>query len=150
LRQCMQDGRVSTQYSYTFNLRTGNIEMYRFGEGPQGVDLDLGAELAKGPHYYDIPALAEQVDDGTAHPLLLNMQRMCLYHFAALADQAPGTTARVRQLLVDAAAGRMRRAQYADSLWRALAPIGQEIRAELAALGGIRSATLIDRTAVDG
>src|SRR5690606_34001252 len=47
----------------------------------------------------------------------------------ALADQAPNTSARVKQLLVDAAGGRMRRAQYADSLWRSLTPIRQEIRA---------------------
>src|SRR5690606_37343879 len=89
LRQCVQDGRVGTQYSYTFDLRTGHIEVYRFAEGQQGVDLHLGAELARGPHYYDIPALAGQVDDGTARPLLLNMHRMCLYRFTPLADQAP-------------------------------------------------------------
>ncbi len=149
LRQCVQGGRGGTQYSYTFDLRTGAIGLYRFAERRQGVNLDLSTELAKGAHYYDIPGLAEQVADAP-RPLLLNMRRMCLYRFTALDDQATRVTERVRQLLADAAKGRMQAVHYADSLWSEWAPIQQDIKAELVALGRIRSATLIDRLDVGG
>src|SRR5690606_27611247 len=47
----------------------------------------------------------------------------------ALADQAPNTSARVKQLLVDASGRAMPRSQHAGPLWRSLTPIPQEIRA---------------------
>lgn len=149
LQRCVQEGRGGTQYSYTFDLRKGAIGLYRFAAGPQGTNLDLSAELAKGAHYYDIPALAGQVGRAP-RPLLLNMHRMCLYRFTPLDDQAPRVTERAKQLLVDAAEGRMQAVHYADSLWDELASIRSAISAELAVLGCIRSATLIDRTGLGG
>jgi len=149
LRQCVQGGRGGTKYSYTFDLRTGGIQLYDFADDRQGVDLSLAEELAKGAHYYDIPALAEQVEDAP-RPLLLNMYRMCLYDFTPLPDQAPATTNRVKRLLTDAANGKMQTAHYATSLWGKLAPIQAAVKSELSVLGGIHSITLIKRTDVGG
>jgi hypothetical protein len=52
-----QEGDVNTLYSTIYDLKQGLIYLYYFHDFDHVVVLNLKDELAKGIHYYDIPAL---------------------------------------------------------------------------------------------
>jgi hypothetical protein len=52
-----QEGDVNTLYSTIYDLKQGLIYLYYFHDFDHVVILNLKDELAKGIHYYDIPAL---------------------------------------------------------------------------------------------
>jgi hypothetical protein len=56
-----QNGQYTTKYSNVFDLKTGDIYLYRFPEHGEPVKLNLAEELKNGGHFYDIPQLKEQV-----------------------------------------------------------------------------------------
>jgi hypothetical protein len=55
LRAAVQEGQYATKYSNVFDLKTGDIYLYRFPEQSEGIKLNLTEELKKGRHFYDIP-----------------------------------------------------------------------------------------------
>ncbi len=55
-----QEGVHATKYSVVFDLKTRDIWLYRFPDQPEPIHFNLRRELDKGPHYFDIPELAEQ------------------------------------------------------------------------------------------
>jgi hypothetical protein len=61
LQAAVQEGEYATKYSNIFDLKTGDIYLYRFPEQPESVKVNLLEELRKGRHYYDIPSLKEQL-----------------------------------------------------------------------------------------
>jgi hypothetical protein len=62
LRSSVQDGQYATKYSNVFDLKRGDIYLYRFPDQVQPVKLSLAAELKKGRHFYDIPKLKDRLD----------------------------------------------------------------------------------------
>jgi hypothetical protein len=58
-----QEGVNATKYSVVFDLKTTDVWLYRFPEQPDPVQFNLPCEIGRGPHYYDIPALPQQLDE---------------------------------------------------------------------------------------
>jgi hypothetical protein len=61
LRAAVQEGQYATKYSNVFDLKSGDIYIYRFPDQTDPVKLSLAEELKKGRHYYDIPELKDQL-----------------------------------------------------------------------------------------
>jgi predicted choloylglycine hydrolase len=61
LNATLQDGPNATKYSVIYDLKSGEINLYRFREQSEPIRLNLTDELKKGPHYYDIPTLRSQL-----------------------------------------------------------------------------------------
>ena len=61
LRASLQEGQYATTYSNVFDLKTGDIYIYRFPDEPDAIKLSLAEELKKGRHFYDIPKLKDQI-----------------------------------------------------------------------------------------
>jgi hypothetical protein len=47
----------TTQYSYILDLNSGQINIYHFHDFTDVMQMDMAEELAKGPHYIDVPSL---------------------------------------------------------------------------------------------
>lgn len=62
LQKAIQEGQYATRYSNVFDLKTGNILIFRFPRHPSPVKLNLVEELNKEAHYYDIAAIEEQIN----------------------------------------------------------------------------------------
>jgi hypothetical protein len=58
-----QEGPNATKYSVVFDLNAGDLSLYRFPDEPDPVRFNLPRELGRGPHYYDIPALPQQLNE---------------------------------------------------------------------------------------
>jgi hypothetical protein len=74
LKATLQDGPNATKYSVVYDLKSCEILLYRFPEQSEPVRLNLADELAKGPHYYDIPLIRRQLDQ-ELRPLTEGMKR---------------------------------------------------------------------------
>lgn len=74
LQFTLQKGPNATKYSTIYDLKTCDIELYRFPEQTEPVRFNLEKELAKGPHYYDIPALPKQLIE-PLKPLTVDMKK---------------------------------------------------------------------------
>ncbi|MGV3483405.1 MAG: hypothetical protein ACO1RT_03175 [Planctomycetaceae bacterium] len=61
LTSARQEGKYATKYSNVFDLRSGAIFVFRSPGRNDVVECDLATELEKGPHFYDIPNLREQL-----------------------------------------------------------------------------------------
>jgi hypothetical protein len=61
LRAAIQEGQYATKYSNVFDLKTGDIYLYRFPDQGEAVKLNLAEELKKGGHFYDIPKVKDQM-----------------------------------------------------------------------------------------
>jgi predicted choloylglycine hydrolase len=61
LQAARQQGQYATKYSNVFDLKSGDIFLYRFPDQPEAVQLNLANELKKGRHSYDLPKIAEQL-----------------------------------------------------------------------------------------
>jgi hypothetical protein len=61
LEAACQKGENATKYSNVFDLKSGDIFLFRFPEHRSAVKLSLKEELEKGRHSYDIPRIAEQI-----------------------------------------------------------------------------------------
>ncbi|MBN8247498.1 MAG: hypothetical protein J0L84_08650 [Verrucomicrobia bacterium] len=144
LRACRQAGDGGTKYSNVFDLRSGGMVLFPIPGRDESVALTLAAELAKGPHYYDITGLPGQLA-APPQPLHHNMKRFYLDEFAPLPDQETAVTERVRALIRDSANGTMRSEDYAPEFWLVLSPQQKKVQAELKSLGGLVALTLVGR-----
>ena len=61
LEAAVQKGQYATKYSNVFDLNSGDIYLFRFPDQPNEAKLNLGEELKKGGHFYDIPAVGTQL-----------------------------------------------------------------------------------------
>jgi hypothetical protein len=57
LQAARQQGRFATQYSNVFDLRNGDILIYRFRDSDRPIRLRLADELARPAHVYELAAL---------------------------------------------------------------------------------------------
>jgi len=144
LRACLQQGQYATKYSSVFDLKSGDIFLFRFPDQDSEVKLNLAIELTKGAHYYDIPQIRQQLTQMPL-PLLNNMKRFFVDGFKTIPDSEPKVTLRLRAIIRDAAAGTLRPEDYTAELWQQLAPTQKDIVAELKALGDLVSLTLVGR-----
>lgn len=111
----------------------------------ESVALSLATELAKGGHFYDVGRIREQLSSPT-RPLLNNMKRFFLDEFSPIADAEPDVTARVHRLIQDAAAGRIREADYTTEFWnKAVSKAQQQIQSDLLKFGPFESLVLVER-----
>ena len=62
LQKSLQEGQYATKYSNVFDLKSGNIYIFRFPHQGIPVRLNLVEELKKGAHYYEIPSLEKQLN----------------------------------------------------------------------------------------
>ncbi len=138
LKEALQEGTYATKYSNVFDLKSGDIYVYELQKSPAGVKLNLAAELARGPHYYDIPLLREQLTKDPKE-LLGNMRRFPLDAVKLAKDTAPEITKKLQHVLTGAAQGKMESADFTIELWRELAPQQAAIREELKKLGNLIS-----------
>jgi hypothetical protein len=60
LQSACQEGQYATRYSNVFDLKSGDIYLIR-PDQPVPVQLNIRTELSKGPHYYDIPQIEQQI-----------------------------------------------------------------------------------------
>lgn len=141
LNVCRQEGENATKYSSIFNLKTGAIHLGLGASEP--VELDLSAELRKGPHYYDIPAL-RSTEAATPKALLSNMRRF-LHDALPIEDLEPALTARIESLIRDAMAGAMKSEDYAPEFWAQIEPNRLSIQADLKVFGALASARLVEK-----
>jgi hypothetical protein len=74
LKATLQEGVNATKYSVIYDLKSSAINLYRFSDQSEPVQLSLADELKKGPHYYDIPAIREQLGK-ELRPLTEDMKR---------------------------------------------------------------------------
>ncbi|MEO5959676.1 MAG: hypothetical protein ABIZ49_03770, partial [Opitutaceae bacterium] len=144
LRACLQPGDGGTKYSNVFDLKSGDIVLFPFPGRDESVTLTLATELAKGAHYYDIAQIRAQ-STAAPRPLLNNMKRFYLDEFTPIPDREPAVTAHVRAIVENAAAGRLREADYAPAFWKKIAPAQKEIAADLEKLGRFVSLALVER-----
>jgi hypothetical protein len=68
LQAAVQEGKYATKYSNVFDLRSGDIYLYRFQDQTEAVRLNLAEELKKGRHSYDIPKLKDRLRNGKREP----------------------------------------------------------------------------------
>lgn len=148
LQACLQPGEGGTKYSNVFDLRAGTILIYPSLSNPP-IELSLAAELAKGGHYYDIPKLNEQLGNAL-QPLLPAMQRFYLDQFQPLANQDAAVVERLRAIIRDAAAGKMKPADYTPELWAELSKQRKEIQADMQRLGSLRALALVESKETGG
>lgn len=142
LRACVQPGATPTQYANAFDLKSGEIFIYPQPTRDDPVPLALAAELAKGPHAYDIPRLQSQLTQ-SPRALRPEQKRFYLDEFSPLADAEPAIARRIEQILQSAARGASRPADYTAELWAKLAPAQREMQTQLAALGALQRVTLV-------
>ncbi len=145
LRACLQPGDGGTKYSNVFDLNSGEIVLFPTPSHDDAVHLDLATELAKGGHFYDLSHLREQLA-AAPRPLPPEFARFYLDRFTPLAEQEPALITRIAAILHRAATGELTAADFTADYWTELAPAQQQLRAELAALGELRSLTLVGRT----
>jgi hypothetical protein len=69
-----QEGIHATKYSVVFDLQSRDIWLYHFLEQRDAVQFNLPQQLKMDPHYYDIPALPNQLTD-ELRPLTENMTK---------------------------------------------------------------------------
>ncbi|HEX5218137.1 MAG TPA: hypothetical protein VFZ59_01100 [Verrucomicrobiae bacterium] len=142
LHACSQGGDGGTKYSNIFDLKKG--EIYVFLPGAQhSIKLNFAEELAKGPHFYDIPDLARQ-KQLSPRPLLQNMRRLPLDAYKTVPDNAPEITARLRDMLERAGQAPLREQDFAPGFWKKVNAEQEALRAQLRSMGKLLSLTRVE------
>jgi hypothetical protein len=146
LKACLypKDGQYATKYSNIYDLKTGDIYLFRLWEQSEAVKLNLDAELKKGAHYYDIPQSGQQLRQ--APMLLLNsMKRSSFAKLRPMPDREPEVTKRLRAIFQEALGGTLRPDDYTADLWRELSPKQLEFLTDMKRLGALASMALVAR-----
>ena len=146
LKACLfpRAGQYATKYSNIYDLKFGDIYLFRLWEQSEEVKLNLDAELKKGAHYYDIPQISQQLTLAPM-PLLDSMQRSSFTRLQPISDREPDLTEHLRAIFQDALGGTIRPDDYTADFWRELSPNQQEFRTDLKRLGALVSMTLVAR-----
>ena len=143
LQACLQEGQYATKYSSVYDLKSGNISLLKFSDRTEEVQLNLHDELKKGAHYYDIPAIGQQLKEA---PMMLqsSMKRFPLDAYKPIPDQYPAITQKISAMLTNAMAGGLRSDDFSDAFWKVIAPMQQDIQADLTRLGRLISLTPVE------
>lgn len=151
LKACLfpRDGLYATKYSNIYDLKSGDIFLFRFHERPDEVKLNLAVEFKKGAHYYDIPQIDLQLAQAPL-PLLNSMKRLSLAKLQPIPDREPDVTKHLRAILEDMFGGTLQPGDYTADFWKEFYPSQKELQADLKRLGGLISMTLVERWDEDG
>jgi hypothetical protein len=144
LLACVQKGQYATKYSNVFDLNSGDIFLSPLSERENEVKFNLAAELAKGPHYYDMPKIREQLGQAALQPLLINMKRFFLDGFPPIPDPEPNVTKHLRGTIEDAMRGVMRASDYTPEFWKGISAAQAEIQADLKRNGDLVSMAVVE------
>jgi hypothetical protein len=139
----MQDGQYATKYSSVYDLKSGNISLLKFSDRTEEVEINLYNELKKGAHYYDIPAIEQQLKQ-TPMMLQSSMKRFILDEYKPIPDQHPAITQKISVVLTNAMAGELNFNDFTDKFWKEIEPMRQDIQADMAQLGTLISLTLVE------
>jgi hypothetical protein len=145
LKQCVAPGNGGTKYSNTYDLNSGDIEFYNFASENGSTKFNLLEELKKGSHYYEIPDIANQIQQAI-RPLLLNMNRHILFNYTLLSDQEPTITAEIKNLFSDVTSGKLRYDDLSEDLSNNLKQNEAGVKSMLERLGKLNSIELIHKT----
>jgi hypothetical protein len=143
LTECRQTGEFATKYSNVFDLRSGSIFFLQPGD-KQEVELDLAAELKKGPHYYELPRLRAQLTQATM-PLPARMQRFPMDTARPGKNEEPAITALLSQIVRDLLAGQIRKEDYSPELGAELLNNREQTQNDLQAFGDFVGLTFVER-----
>ncbi|MEL6256079.1 MAG: hypothetical protein AAFR87_29005 [Bacteroidota bacterium] len=147
LRQCVTTGTFATKYSHIFNLRSGDITLYRFETEEAPAKLNLYSELQKGEHFYNIPSLKQQLMKAP-QALLVNMRRMVLFEYEIIQDNSQVGKLGLK-LLTDLSNGTIDASHYVDGFWVNLKEEQAEIKAELLPFGTLQKVDAIQKEVQD-
>ena len=148
LRAALQPGEFATKYSSVYDLKSGDLYLAPVPTQPELVKLNLTTELQRGPHYYELPRIQEQLSQPPL-PLPPNMRRFYLDELKPLPEQEPAITQRLRTVVLDVLNGSMRDTDYTPEMWQKVGPSEKQLQAEMKPLGKFLGMTLVDRT-IDG
>lgn len=143
LQACLQDGQYATKYSSVYDLKSGDISLLKFSDRTEEVQINLYDELKKGAHYYDIPAIEEQLKQ-TPMMLQSSMKRFILDEYKPIPDQHPAITQKISVVLTNAMAGELNSNDFTDEFWKEIEPMRQDIQADMAQLGTLISLTPVE------
>ena len=143
LRACLQEGKYATKYSNIFDLQSGDIYLYQLHQRVESKQMNLGVELEKGGHYFDMVQIHRQCSMPVM-PLLMNMRRFVMDDFPPIVDPDPNITNHVRAVIEDAISGTMRAEDYRAELWSSLCPMQKDLQQDLKRFGGLQSVTLAE------
>ena len=144
LRACAQKGPYATKYSNIFDLKSGDILVFRSSEREPDTTMNLAAELKKGAHYYDIPQIREQLKE-PSRPITA-MKRFVADSFQPAPDPEPKVTSQFRRMFEEAARGEMRSTDYSPDYWKKISGNQKKIQQEVNALGDLRAVMFVDRS----
>jgi hypothetical protein len=144
LRACRQEGQMATQYGALFQLQSGDITLLLLPNLVASSTINLTQELSKGPHYYDLAQIEDQLGQPPL-PLVDNMKRRYLSELKPLADQQPEITRRVQAVLEAAQTGELNAEDFTIDIWKKIDPLNKETQAQMRKLGSLLSLTLMDR-----
>lgn len=144
LKACRQEGIYATKYSSVYDLTTGDISFVSLTDKGESVNLHLTTELKKGGHYYDIPAVSQQLSQPLM-PLVADMNRYLWEGYEPLPADDPITTHLIEEVIRTAQAGSLRPDDFTPEFWKVLAPIQKEMKTELEKLGTLLSVKLLER-----
>lgn len=143
LQACLQEGQYATKYSSVYDLKSGDISLLNFSDHTEEVQLNLHDELKKGAHYYDIPAIEQQLKQA---PMMLqtHMKRFPLDEYKPIPDQHPAITQKISAVLTNAMARELNSNDFTDEFWKEIEPMRQDIQADMARLGRLISLTPVE------
>ena len=144
LRACKQEGEYATKYSNVFDLKTGDIHLFGFSQESDGLRMNLGEELARGAHYFDLPNIREQLGSAP-QPLLASMRRFPMDEYQPITDSEPDVTAKLGVMFQEAREGKMNSRDYNPAFWERVGPKAAEVQRELEALGEFVGLKLVAR-----
>ncbi|MDX1952738.1 MAG: hypothetical protein SFY81_11195 [Verrucomicrobiota bacterium] len=139
LKSSRQKGTFGTKYSTIYDLHSGELFIYPV-PGRKEFRFNLHAELAKGPHYYDIPKLQQQLTQ-PPQPLLLNMQRLPLDTFTPLPLEHSPHALRVQTIISNLLQGSVRAEDYTSEFWSRIK--STDFASETKSLGQFKSFHLL-------
>jgi len=143
LHACLQEGTYATKYSNIFDLTSGDIYLHQFHQRVPSAQMNLGVELARGGHYFDMVQIHRQFSNPVMS-LLLNMRRFVMDEFPPIHDPDTRLTNHVRALIEDAISGNMQADDYRAEFWSAISPLQMSIREDLRRFGRLQSVALVE------
>jgi hypothetical protein len=144
LKACRQDGMYATKYSSVYDLTTGNISLVSLTNNTESTTLNLATELKKGGHYYDIPAIGNQLSQPPV-PLLADMKRYLSEGYEPFPVDEPVVTNLVKEVIRNAQTGSLHPDEFTPEFWKVLAPMQKDLQPELQKLGNLLSLRLLER-----
>jgi hypothetical protein len=144
LKACKQEGMYATKYSSVYDLKTGEIDLFSSPEKVESTRLDLNAELKKGGHFYDIPAISQQLSQ-PPRPLTADMKRYLWEGYEPFPADEPAVTNLVKEVIKDARAGSLRPEEFTPEFWKMIVVVQKDMQPELEKLGNLLTVRLLER-----